>query len=147
MSIEFEALSAPLPPALVDEIAALCVQVFGTSTLDVAWRLSRMPEASVFCAREAGRLVGFKAGYATAERIYQSWLGAVLPQARRRGIATRLADLQHAWLAERGYASVETSCRQGNDAMARVNLASGFAIVGTRLDPHGLQVLWRKPLS
>ena len=44
-----------------------------------------MPEASVFCARAGAALVGFKAGYAVAERKYCSWLGAVHPQWRRQG--------------------------------------------------------------
>jgi predicted GNAT superfamily acetyltransferase len=90
--------------------------------------------------------VGFKAGYAMAEHKYYSWLGAVHLEHRRSGIATKLATLQHEWLTSRSYSAVETSCRDGNAVMAKVNLVAGFKVVGTKLEPHGLQVLWSKTL-
>lgn len=132
---------------LVAEVVTLAERVFETTTIDVAWRLARMPEASVCCARQGGVLVGFKAGYAIAERRYSSWLGAVDPAFRRQGIARRLADLQHAWAREAGFFEVQTSCRSENPAMAQLNLQSGFVVVGTRLEAHGLQVLWSKRLA
>jgi GNAT superfamily N-acetyltransferase len=147
MTIEYEAAFAPIAPALISEIAGLSEQVFSPSAIDYAWRLGAMPQVSVFCARHAGQLVGFKAGYAIAERKYYSWLGAVHPEFRNQRIASRLAGMQHEWLAGQGYTRVETSSREGNAVMARVNLASGFAVIGTKLEPHGLQVLWSKPLA
>ncbi len=132
---------------LVAEVVSLSEGIFEPPAIDYSWRLTRMPEVSLVCARQAGVLVGFKAGYAIAERKYYSWLGAVHPDCRNTGVASRLANLQHDWLRERGYASVETSSRSDNAAMARVNLKSGFVVIGSRLEPHGLQVLWSKRLA
>ena len=105
-----------------------------------------MPDASVFVALDAERLVGFKAGYAIAERKYHSWLGAVHPDFRNRGIATQLARAQHAWLVQREYSAVETATLAENRAMAKLNLNLGFLVVGSKLESHGLKVLWTKRL-
>lgn len=137
---------APLPASLIDEIAALSQQIFDPPAIDYGWRLGHMPRASVFCARLEGRLLGFKAGYAVAQSKYYSWLGAVHPDARQQGIAGELARQQHAWAAEQGYTTLETSSRDSNAAMARVNWRSGFSVIGSKLEPHGLQVLWAKRL-
>ena len=54
--------------------------LFGDSYRDgFAWRASRMPDVSAFCAASGGRIVSFKVDYAAAERKYFSWLGGVHP--------------------------------------------------------------------
>ena len=138
---------APLAPALIDEVTALSEHVFSSPAIDYAWRLANMPDVSLFCARSDGQLIGFKAGYAVAERRYYSWLGAVHPDHRRQGVATELARLQHAWIAERNYTMIETSSRGDNAPMANLNLANGFSAIGTKLEAHGLQVLWAKKIA
>jgi ribosomal protein S18 acetylase RimI-like enzyme len=147
VSVTYSAHHGPIALDLVAEIEHLSESIFDPPAIDYAWRLTRMPEVSVFCARQAEALVGFKAGYATAEGKYYSWLGAVRAELRNQGVASRLASMQHEWLQGRGYRTVETSSRSGNVAMARVNLKSGFVVVGSKLEPHGLQVLWSKRLG
>lgn len=137
----------PLPALLVQEISELSELVFSPPTIDHHWRLQRMPEVSVFYARSDRRLIAFKAGYAVAQRKYYSWLGAVHPDYRHRGIARQLTGMQHAWLVEHGYGAVETSSRADNSIMAHLNLTTGFIMQGTKLEPHGLQVLWSKRLG
>jgi predicted GNAT superfamily acetyltransferase len=105
-----------------------------------------MPDVSVFLATSDSRLVGFKAGYAVGERKYYSWLGGVHPDFRRRGIAAELMQRQHRWLAERGYAVVETAVEQENTAMAQANLRHGFSVCGVRTEPQRVQILFSKPL-
>jgi GNAT superfamily N-acetyltransferase len=70
----------------------------------------------------------------------------VHPDFRNRGIATQLARAQHAWLIQRGYAAVETATLAENRAMAKLNLSLGFLAVGSKLESHGLKVLWAKSL-
>jgi ribosomal protein S18 acetylase RimI-like enzyme len=146
MNIEATLHSAPFGSNLIEDLAALGLLVFGESDLALAWRLSNMPDVSVFCARSQSRLVGFKAGYAMTERRYYSWLGGVHPDFRRRGIASALMDRQHAWLVERGYAVVETAANQENHAMAQANLRHGFSVCGLRTEPHRVQILYAKEL-
>ena len=143
-------LTAWLPPftdAQFEALAQLSALVFPGPAIDHRWRLSRMPDASVFVAHEGEQLMAFKAGYAITEHRYYSWLGGVHPDGRRRGIATRLAQAQHRWLAERGYATVETASRAENQAMARLNLELGFRVEGTKNEAQGMKVLWAKHLA
>lgn len=138
---------SPLPAPLVQEISELSQLVFSPPAIDHHWRLKRMPEVSIFYARGESRLIAFKAGYAIAERKYCSWLGAVHPDFRQRGIARQLTELQHAWLVAHGYGAVETSSQAENSIMAHLNLSTGFVLQGTKVEPHGLQVLWSKRLG
>ena len=144
MSVVYSFHHREISPALVAEVASLSDRIFEPPAIDYSWRLTQMPEIGLVCAHRDGALIGFKAGYAIAERKYYSWLGAVHAECRNMGVASRMASIQHEWLRDGGYASVETSSRGDNAAMARVNLRSGFVIVGTKLEPHGLQVLWSK---
>ena len=137
----------PFADPWIDELAALSALVFPGPPIDLRWRLSHMPDASVFVARDGGPLVGFKAGYAIAEGKYYSWLGGVHPSSRGKGLATQLAHAQHRWLRERGYVTVETASRQDNPAMARLNLKLGFAVEGTKAEPQAVKVLWARRLA
>lgn len=140
-----------LPPystATIDALFELSVHVFGQADRGhMSWRLTHMPDLSTFTARDDSRLVGFKTGYAMSDVRYYSWLGGVDDGYRRRGVAGELMRRQHAWLAERGYASVETGTDQENRAMARVNLAHGFTVCGMRTFPDRQHVLFSKQLA
>ncbi len=106
-----------------------------------------MPDVSAFLAIAAGRIVGFKIGYAMSQRKYYSWLGGVDPAFRRRGVASELMERQHRWIAMRGYTVVETSANQENVAMAQVNLRHGFSVCGMRVEAARTQVLYSKSLG
>ena len=104
-------------------------------------------QATAVLARDEGRLVGFKLGYAMTESRYYSWLGGVHLGARGSGVARQLMRRQHRWLREMGCTQVETSTDQGNAAMARINLQEGFTVCGTRSMPGRVQVLYLKLLT
>lgn len=145
--LKFDRHFGPPTEDLLHKVALLSNQIFGSPNIDYTWRLANMPQVSIFYAEHEDLLVGFKAGYAIAERKYCSWLGGVHPDFRNKGIANQLTSMQHQWLVLNGYSTIETSCREGNSAMARINLRNGFSVVGTKLEPHALQVLWSKPLA
>ena len=147
MTIAYSLHQAPFDPALLRELTLLARAVFDEPALDLEWRLSVMPQATAVLARDDGRLVGFKLGYAMTESRYYSWLGGVHLTARGSGVARQLMRRQHRWLKEMGCAQVETSTDQGNAAMARVNLQEGFTVCGTRSMPGRLQVLYLKVLK
>jgi len=105
-----------------------------------------MPDFTLFEAREQHRLIGCKMGYAHTQTRYYSWLGGVRVDFRRRGIATELMHRQHLWLQENGYQTVETGARQDNHEMAKLNLASGFAVVGIRYKGQVPDVIYEKRL-
>lgn len=137
----------PFTDGQFEQLACLSAQVFPGPAIEHRWRLSRMPDASVFVAQDAEQLIGFKAGYALTEQRYYSWLGGVHSGWHRQGIASRLAKAQHQWLAEQGYTTVETATRAENAAMARLNLALGFLVEGSKNEAQGMKVLWAKRLA
>ena len=137
----------PFTDVQFEQLARLSAQVFPGPAIEHRWRLSRMPDASVFVAQDAEQLIGFKAGYALTEQRYYSWLGGVHSGWHRQGIASRLAKAQHQWLAEQGYTTVETATRAENAAMARLNLALGFLVEGSKNEAQGMKVLWAKRLA
>ena len=147
MTIAFSLHQAPFDPALLREVTLLARHVFDESTLDLEWRLCVMPQATAVLARDDGRLVGFKLGYAMTESKYYSWLGGVHLSARGSGVARQLMRRQHRWLKEMGCSQVETTTDQGNAAMARVNLQEGFTVCGTRSVPGRTQVIYLKVLK
>ncbi len=147
MTIAYSLHQAPFEPALLREVTHLARIVFDEPRLDVEWRLSAMPNATAVLARDRGRLVGFKLGYAMTESKYYSWLGGVHLTVRGSGVARQLMRHQHRWLKEMGCSHVETATDQHNVAMARVNLQEGFTVCGSRSDPGRMQVLYLKTLA
>ena len=148
VTIAYSLHQAPFQASLLQEVTQLARQVFDDPSLDIAWRLSVMPQATAVLARDhADKLLGFKLGYAMTESRYYSWLGGVHLTARGSGVARQLMRRQHRWLVDRGCSQVETSTDQGNAAMAHVNLQEGFVVCGTRCVPGRVQVLYLKTLE
>ena len=138
----------PFSDDFVTELAALAVAVFGKVDVeDLAWRLEKMPEASVHALRSEGRLVAFKFGYAIEQRRYLSWLGGVSSEHRRQGLARDLMDRQHDWARRRGYEFIETGAIKFNTAMLTLNLSAGFEIIGTYARTELPRVMMQKRLS
>ena len=95
-----------------------------------------------------GHLVGFKVGRSNDPRTFESWVGGVLPSARKQGIASQLARLQEAWCRANGFQFIQTETAHDNAAMLTVNLKEGFWISGTYLDRGAnLKVVLQKTLN
>ena len=94
-----------------------------------------------------GEPIGFKAGTDEGGGLFESWRGGILNSYRRRGIATELIRLQHAWCLENGFSRIRTVTNQENTPMLILNLRSGFRIMGTFLNQQNrLKVLLEKCL-
>lgn len=97
----------------------------------IKWRLTSMPDVTVFVASIDGNMVGFKAGYATAINKYYSWLGGVDPEFRQKGIGKNLMEAQHNWIEQNtSYSVVKTQTAADNAAMIGLNRRFGFEITG-----------------
>lgn len=92
----------------------------------------------VYVARaENGKIVGFKAWYEeNGEQIY-SWLGAVHPDFRRQGIASRLMDIQFDQARGDGYSRIALKTHAGHPEMIAFALKEGFEEI--RRDPNHWQ--------
>ena len=147
MTFVYGSTTHAIVDAHIREIQTLSRRLFGDYfDTEGDWRFKQMPSFTVFEARSEGTLVGFKIGYAHTRTRYYSWLGGVDPNLRRKGIARELMVNQHHWLIENGYLSVETGARQSNTAMAKLNLVSGFKVVGIRFKGDDPDILYEKIL-
>lgn len=112
--LDFALVAGDPVRAFVDELLELARIAFGA--FDPTYLNDRMPhvaDPSVTLARAPqGALVGFKLGYRRGGDLFYSWLGAVDPDWRRRGIAQRLMAMQHDWARQQGYRHIETRTRQ-----------------------------------
>ncbi len=71
---------------------------------------------------------GFKVGY-ERDGYFYSWMGAILPEFRRLGIARQLAERQEAWAKEKGYPHVTFKTRNRLKPMLIFALSRGFDII------------------
>ena len=90
-------MSITIREATVDEIIAV---LEGIEEFDPVYSRSEVFEQLrgrrylALVAVEEDRLLGFKLGYSESSNQFYSWLGGVLPHARRRGIARLLLQQQ-----------------------------------------------------
>ena len=72
--------------------------------------------------------VGFKIGYERADYFY-SWMGGVVPQYRKMGVASKLAVHQEKWANEQGFKTVVFKTRNHLTQMLLFALSNGFQII------------------
>ena len=115
-----------------DLLLRLCRAVF--AEFDASYLAARLPlivkPVLTLADDDDGQPIGFKLAYEREPGTLYSWLGGVVPSARRRGVASKLMATQHDWARAAGYMRVETRTRAGNNAMIIINLRHGFQIVG-----------------
>jgi GNAT superfamily N-acetyltransferase len=113
--------------------------------------VQRLSEAKKYCLIVAfvdKTPVGFKLGYEIDGHKFYSWLGGVLPQFRKRGIAGALMKRQREWCKDQGYSVISTKTQNNFREMLLLNIQCGFQIVGTEKQENGeLKILLEKSVS
>lgn len=84
----------------------------------------------ILVARENGRPIAYKLGYEISSNEFYSWLGGVLPQYRKQGIATKLREAQENWAVENGYKRISVKSMNQFPAMLQLLIGSGYQITG-----------------
>lgn len=91
--------------------------------------------------------IAFKVGYRQDPDTFYSWLGGVLPEYRRNGLAQQLMLRQHYWARSRGYRFIQTKTLNRWREMLILNLRHGFSITGAYLAKDGrLRLILEKEL-
>jgi len=94
------------------------------------------------------KAVGFKIGYEIKEGVFYSWVGAVLPDFRKQGIARALADEMEAWLRARAYHTLSMKTHNQFRNMLLFAIGNGFQITDIeqreRIEEH--RILLEKKL-
>lgn len=88
--------------------------------------------------------VAFKVGYEREQDgSFYSWMGGVLPQARRNGIALALAQAQESWAKAQGYQCIKFKTLNRHKKMLYFALGRGFDIIGVDAFPErGENRIW-----
>ena len=93
--------------------------------------------------------IAFKIGYHRhSDGSFYSWMGGVLPNYRRKGIANNLADHQETWAKKKGYNSIRFQTREKHNAMLALAINRGFQITSRNENKSNFNTrIWmNKPL-
>lgn len=135
--LEYEIIEGMPADSILEEIIRLQKQCFSNSELNfesLKRELSCKNNIITILARINSNFVGFKLGYERRLSQYYSWLGGVVPSARRKGIASQLMQQQHSLLRDRNYEVVRTQTSNEFKPMLILNFKNDFDIVGTYLN-------------
>ncbi|MFT2797182.1 MULTISPECIES: GNAT family N-acetyltransferase [Serratia] len=117
--------------ATLEEIYSLylCIPEFGSlhSLKDLQQRIGDNPSHGLITEID-GQAAGFKLGYQTAPGEFYSWLGAVLPDFRRQGIAQTMLAEQERWARSQGYQQLWVKTRNQFRAMLIMLISHEYQI-------------------
>jgi ribosomal protein S18 acetylase RimI-like enzyme len=137
-----------LPPEdLLARALALHERVLGMDRDEVRREAASQRGITFALAIDEGEVVGYKAGYERKPAHYYSWLGGVDETYRRRGIARRLMQMQHAWCVAHDYVVVRTISTNRNRAMLIFNVREGFDVIGLMTSEIGPKIVFEKRLG
>ncbi|WP_339695908.1 GNAT family N-acetyltransferase [uncultured Roseivirga sp.] len=87
----------------------------------------------ILLAKVDDKVVGCKIGYNKhKDGSLYSWLGGVLPEYRRHGVAKALADEMETWALNNGYAKIRFKTLNRHKAMLAFSLKNGFDIFNVK---------------
>lgn len=117
---------------------ATAIPEFGNDAYDLEeYRKRLKPPSLVLIAYQGSKAVGFKAGYQRGDpHSFYSWMGGILPEYRRKGHATALADRQEQWAREHGFNRIWFKTRNRNRAMLHFALGRDFNITEVIAKPQ-----------
>jgi len=93
--------------------------------------------------------IAFKIGYQRhPDGSFYSWMGGVLLNYRRKGIANNLADHQETWAKKNGYNSIRMQTREKHKAMLALAINRGFQITNRieKTSSSNTRIWMNKPL-
>ncbi len=118
------------------------------SVADLQTRLATN-QTSQLIACVNGVPAGFKLGYALGETAFCSWLGGVLPEFRRDGVAQGLLAAQEKWAMEQGYRTLTVKTRNKFRGMLMLLVKNGYQLIEVELKgmPDDYRLLLCKSLA
>tara|TARA_R110002126_G_scaffold285314_2_gene435571 strand:- start:5164 stop:5604 length:441 start_codon:yes stop_codon:yes gene_type:complete len=126
MSIKIEIGSAA-------DIVALSKQIPEFEQATTLERLQSRLDGAVgliLVAKFEGALIGYKVGYQLTEDTFYSWLGGVIPEHRKQGVATLLLNYQEKWARDSGYKEIKVKSMNRFPGMLKLLILNGYEIVG-----------------
>ncbi|UAA38603.1 GNAT family N-acetyltransferase [Paraneptunicella aestuarii] len=117
------------------------------SLADLKKRLAGKPHL-ILAAYDCGEVVGFKIGYGKNNREFYSWLGAVNPTHRGKGVAHGLLNAQEQWAKTQGFQIISVASTNRFPSMMRMLLRQHYKIVNfeQRSNPDNNKIHFSKSL-
>lgn len=134
---------------LLQEILVVYKAVFDDYKLDFFKnRIGEKKDVLMALCYAHAKLVGFKIGYRHNDTTFYSWVGGVLPEYRKQGIAKTLATLQKEHIVKKGYSRLRTKSTNKFKPMMILNLKNGFDIIQVYTNKSGqTKVVFEKDLN
>lgn len=85
-------------------------------------------------ARQDNQPVGFWTGFELKPGMYYHWLGGVVAELRRHGIARQLQEAQQAWARDHDCEYIRCECLNHQREFIHFAIDVGYDIVGIRWD-------------
>lgn len=93
----------------------------------------RSREHLILIAKIDSSIVGCKVGYDKfTDGSFYSWLGGVIPSARKAGVAKLLASHQEQWAKSKGYTSIKFKTLNRHKHMLLFAIKNGFEIYNVK---------------
>lgn len=133
---------------LVEDILVVYKSIFEDYKLEFFKdRIHQKEDLLIVLCDYQNQLVAFKIGYRYNSTTFYSWVGGVLPQYRRNGIAKKLAELQEQKVKAQGYQAIRTKSMNRFKSMMILNLKNGFDIKSVYTNEVGqTKVVFEKTL-
>ncbi|AUC16657.1 hypothetical protein BTO06_16545 [Tenacibaculum sp. SZ-18] len=125
---------------VLDDLLMLYTLVFEDAIVDFFMeRISTKEDVVSIIAYKNEVPVGFKIGYRYNESTFYSWVGGVLLNHRKKGIAKKLAASQESIAKEKRFTRLRTKSMNRFKPMLILNLKNGFDIVQVYINEKGQQ--------
>lgn len=83
----------------------------------------------ILVAKQNDKLIGFKVGYAKDENTFYSWMGGVLTEYRKSGVALALMQEQEKWAKKQQFSCIEIKTRNCFKGMLILCIKQNYLIV------------------
>ncbi|MCF7798176.1 MAG: GNAT family N-acetyltransferase [Lentisphaeria bacterium] len=136
-------------PVTLERVTELDVLIFGDTivTADKMEQIQAVPNLLLVASHEK-RPVGFKLAYAGSRPShFHSWLGGVVPQYRRRGIAFRMLQMQEEWARSAGFTTIGFNTFHRFPEMQALGRKAGYALVKSTVEKGEAKLWFEKRLS
>ncbi len=127
---KYKVLEGTPSKELLQEILVVYKSIFDDYKLDFfKQRIHKKEGVLLILCYQQKQLIGFKIGYRYNDITFYSWVGGVLPENRKKGIAKTLAHMQEQKIKEKGYQKMRTKSTNRIKTKMILNLKNGFDIV------------------
>ena len=140
MSFEITHWENPFTPTQKRQIQTMIDSIFGeTDISEMEHRLNKYENWIYAFAQDNDIHIGYKLAYLTDTKCLYSWLGGVLVDYRRLGIANQLMEYLINYANSNGIEKIQTKTRLENLPMQRLNENHGFSRIDQYIGKSGYE--------